>query len=404
MIITLAWRNVWRNKVRSLVVLCAIAIGLFGVIFVAAISTGMIVRLISSNIENEIGDVQVRSSKYGISEDIRDVFHISESEELLYDLSSNLEAFSYRLRTEAMASSANNAIQVMMTGVDTVREPNVSAIADQVVDGQYFGTDTRLKEIVVGRGVLEELKLDLGSKVVLSFANVAGEINYESFRIVGVYKTASSEFDKMNVYVIHDQIAPILKTGEGNFHEIVIRCSDEELDKVWSTLSQGLPGYDVRRWFEVNPNLRAMESMMDLSTYIMVVVVLIALIFGIINTMLMVVMERRKELGMLRALGMIDRKIAAMIMTETIVLSVLGGVLGNAISFAAIKWFGTAGIKFEDTAKGLESFGVGDTIYPALPASTYLTITILVLITALLASIMPVRRAMRQDIADTLRN
>ncbi len=404
MILILAWRNVWRNRVRSLVVLGAIAIGLFGVIFVSAMSTGMVARIIASSIENEIGDVLIRSQSYAVSEDIRDVFPAEQVEPLIGSLGGSIEAYSFRVRVDAMASSANNALQVAMIGVDPVSESATSAISRQILEGDYFGTDTRLKEVVVGRGILEELKLDLGSKLVMSFADTSGNINYESFRIVGVFKTTSSEFDKMNVYVRLDQITPILRSGSGNYHEAVVRCSEEELDRVHAELKTGLTGYDVRRWYEVNPNLKAMEGVMDLSTYIMVIVVLIALIFGIINTMLMVVMERRKELGMLRALGMVDMKIGSMIIVETVLLSVLGGILGNAISFVAIKYFGSVGIRFEDAAKGLESFGVGDTVYPELAASTYISITILVLLTAVLASIMPVRRALRQDIADTLRN
>ena len=404
MIALLAWRNVWRNKVRSIVVLSAIAIGLFGVIFVSAMSTGMVVRLISSSVENEISDILIRSANYSLTEDLTDTFQKEQTERAIEKLGDLVDAHSYRVRAEAMAASANHSVQVGMLAVDPNIEPSVTAISQQIIEGQYFGTDTKLKEIVVGRELLSELKLNLESKVVLSFADAKGNINYESFRIVGVFKTNSSEFDKINAYVRQSEVVPILKLGDDSFHELAIRCSADNLDRVWESVGSDLQGYDVRRWYEVNPSLKAMEGVMDLSTYIMVLVVLIALIFGIINTMLMVVMERRKELGMLRALGMLNGKIATMIMMETVLLSVMGGILGNALSFAAIKWFGTTGIKFEDAAKGLESFGVGDTVYPALPASTYITITLLVFATALLASVMPVRRAVRQDIADTLRN
>ena len=404
MIGTLAWRNVWRNKVRSLVVVLAIAIGLFGVIFVAAISNGMIVKMVETTIDNEISDLQVHTNAYVISEELRDVFPGAAMRRTLEETAGLVESYSMRVKSEAMISSANSVQQVSMYAIDPAAESTVSAISESVIEGQYFGTETRLKEIVVGRKLVDMLKVKLGSKVVLSFADAEGNINYESFRIVGIYKTNSSEFDKLNVHVRADQLIPILKTGEDSYHELALRASPENLPMVKANLVSALDDYEVKTWFEINPTLQAMEALMALSTFIMVLVVLIALIFGLINTMLMVVMERRKELGMLRALGLTNQKIASMIVLETVFLGVIGGLVGNLVSYLNIKWFGIRGIKFESAAEGLEQFGVGDTLYPELQAYMYVAITLLVLATALIASVFPVRRALRQDIADTIRN
>ena len=404
MIGLLAWRNVWRHKIRSLVVIFAVTIGLFGVIFVAAISNGMVAKMVETTIENEVSDIQVHLESYVISEDLSDVFDRSEVDPALERYTAELESHTYRIKAEAMASSANSVQQVTMIGVDPDSEALVSAIAKGILEGQYFGTDTRLKEIVVGEKLLDLLELKLGSKVVMSFANVDGDIKYESYKIVGVYKTNSSEFDKVAVHVLQSELRPILNIADGHFHELAIRCAEDNVDMVATGLRSNLTGYSVMPWYEVNPSLLAMQGMMAVSTFIMVLIVLIALIFGLINTMLMVVMERRKELGMLRALGLTNRNVALMIVVETVLLGVIGGLIGNLISFVAIRWFGVRGIKFESAAEGLEQFGVGDTLYPELQAYMYVAITMLVLLTALIASVFPVRRALRQDIAETIRN
>lgn len=404
MIGILAWRNVWRNKVRSLVVILAVAIGLFGTIFVAAISAGMIAKLVETTIDNELSDLQIHSADYAISEDIRDVFSASEVQAAVNRSADMIDAYSYRLKSEAMAASANSSSQVALFGIDSAKEANVTSIKSLIQEGQYFGTDTRLKEIVVGRKLVDELKVKLGSKIVLSFADVNGDIMYESFKITGIYKTNNSEFDKLNVYALQSDLIPILKTGEGNFHEFASRISADNLDAVYKSMVSSLQGYDVRRWHEVNPNLLAMGSLMDLSTFIMITIVLIALIFGVINTMLMVVMERRKELGMLRALGMGNMSIGRMIVLETVFLAVIGGLLGNGLSFFMVSFYGRRGIRFESTAEGMEMMGIGEVVYPTLGASAYVGITILVVITALVASIFPVRRALKQNIAETIRN
>lgn len=389
---------------RSLVVVLAVAIGLFGTLFVAAISRGMIIRIVQSAIENDISDLQIHSDKYVISEELVDVFPQSQVQAAIDKSAELIEAYSYRVKVEAMATSANGSHQVTLLGIDKSSESRVTGIHELIVEGKYFDTKTKLKEICVGRKLVDELEVRLGSKIVLSFADVEGNIMYESFKITGIYKSSNSEFDKINAYALHDDLIPILKTGESNYHEAALRISEPTLDQVFASLQDELPGFEVKRWFEINKTLRAMSSMMDLFTFVMVVIVLIALIFGVINTMLMVVMERRKELGMLRALGMNNFLIGRMIVLETVLLSIIGGIIGNTFTFVAVKWFGDRGIKYESAAEGLEQIGMGDTLYPELGAYTYIVITVLVLITALLASIFPVRRAFRQNIAETLRN
>jgi len=404
MIARLAWRNVWRNHVRSLVVVLAIAVGLFGTLFVAAISRGMINRIVQSSINNDISDLQIHSDAYKISEELKDIFSKSELQPIIDQNAALIESYSYRVLTEAMATSANGSHQVTLLGIDKTSESRVTDIHDLIVEGNYFDTETKLKEICVGRKLVEELDVRLGSKIVLSFADVEGNIMYESFKITGIYKSSNSEFDKINTYVLQDDLIPILKTGESNYHEAALRISEFNLDQVFESAVNALPGFEVKRWFEINPTLQAMSSLMDLSTYIMILIVLIALIFGVINTMLMVVMERRKELGMLRALGMNNFSIGRMIVLETVLLGIIGSILGNALTYLSVTWFGGRGIKYESAAEGLEQMGMGDTLYPELGADTYIVITVLVLITALLASIVPVRRAFRQNLAETLRN
>jgi ABC-type lipoprotein release transport system permease subunit len=404
MIGRLAWRNVWRNRVRSLVVVGAISVGLFGTLFVAAISRGMISRIIQSTINNDISDLQIHTDDYVISEELKDVFPQSEIQAVIDKNADLVESYAYRVKVEAMATSANGTHQVTLLGIEKESESRVTSIHDLIVEGTYFDTKTKLKEICVGRKLVEELDVRLGSKIVLSFADVEGNIMYESFKITGIYKSNNSEFDKVNTYVLQNDLIPILKTGDANYHEAALRISESNLDLVFESVQKELPAYEVKRWFEINKTLRAISSMMDLSTFIMIIIVLVALIFGVINTMLMVVMERRKELGMLRALGMNNYLIGRMIVLETVFLGIIGAAIGNALTYVAVSWFGDRGIKYESAAEGLEQMGMGDTLYPALGAFIYIGITLLVLVTALIASVFPVRRVFRQNIAATLRN
>jgi ABC-type lipoprotein release transport system permease subunit len=378
--------------------------GLFGTLFVAAISRGMINRIVQSTIENDISDLQIHTGDYAISEELSDVFSRKSIQPALDDNAELIDAYTYRVKVEAMISSANGSHQITLLGIDKTSESKVTGIHDLIVEGTYFDTKTKLKQLCIGRKLADEIDVRLGSKVVASFADVEGNIMYESYKVTGIFKSSNSEFDKANAYVSQAKLIPILKTGESNFHELALRSPEAKLEALYTNLTEKLPGLEIKRWFEINKTLQALSSMMDLSTFIMIIIVLIALIFGVINTMLMVVMERRKELGMLRALGMNNFLIGRMIVLETVMLSIIGGLIGNALTIVSVWWFGDRGIKYESAAEGLEQMGMGDTLYPELEAYTYIAITLLVLITALIASIFPVRRVFRQNIAETLRN
>jgi ABC-type antimicrobial peptide transport system permease subunit len=143
---------------------------------------------------------------------------------------------------------------------------------------------------------------------------------------------------------------------------------------------------------------------MTLYNYILVGVVLLALIFGIVNTMLMAILERTKEIGMLSALGMSNLRIAQMIIAETVLLCLVGAFTGNLLSYLAISWFGKRGIHFEQFAEGFEKFGLSAEVYPTINNEMYLTITILVIITAVFSSIFPIIRAFKLDPAEAIRD
>ena len=143
---------------------------------------------------------------------------------------------------------------------------------------------------------------------------------------------------------------------------------------------------------------------MAMFNYILIGVVLLALVFGIINTMLMVILERTREIGMLTALGLSNVKIALMIVCETIFLCLVGATIGNVLSFLSISWYGKQGIHFEQFKDGFEQYGMSADVYPAIDHQMYLNITILVIFTAIIASIFPIIRAFKLDPAAAIRD
>jgi len=152
------------------------------------------------------------------------------------------------------------------------------------------------------------------------------------------------------------------------------------------------------------PDMQMMNKSMDLSMYIIVGIILAALGFGIVNTMLMVVLERIKEIGMLMAVGMNKLRIFLMIMLETVLLSLTGGVTGIALALLLVKITSNTGINLSFYSQGLEAYGFDSVIFPKIDISIILQITLLVIFVGIIASIYPARKALKLNPAEALRS
>jgi len=404
MIVTYAWRNVWRNSTRSLAVILALASGLFGALFISSMANGMMDKWVKTAIDNEVSDFQMHNQQYLITEELTET--LDENlirQRLLAD--SNVTNFSFRIKVDGMAATANNSLQVMGVGVEPHAESMVTSIHSLIEEGTYFGGESNFKPIVISRKMAKKLKAGLNSKIILTLADSEGEIAYENFKVTGVFATNNTMFDESTVFFIKDQLAEILKMEVFQVHEVGARVKNHEmLEATVSALNEELADIKTESWKELNPALKVTQSSMDLFNYILIGVVLLALIFGIVNTMLMAILERTREIGMLTALGLSNVKIAKMIIAETVFLCLVGAFIGNLLSFLAVSWFGKRGIHFEEFAEGFESYGMSAEVYTSLSNEMYLTITLLVIITAVFSSIFPIIRAFKLDPAEAIRD
>ena len=163
------------------------------------------------------------------------------------------------------------------------------------------------------------------------------------------------------------------------------------------------PSLRIQNWKEISPDLAYADEIMSQMLYIIIGIIMLALSFGIINTMLMAVLERRKELGMLMCVGMSKTKVFTMIIVETFYLALLGGPLGILFAYYSV-WQGSkSGLDLAAFSDGLASYGINSVIYPVLPSSFYWGTALIVFAMSLLAAIYPARQALKLNPAETLR-
>ena len=405
MIWHIAWRNVWRSKLRSLVIVLATTIGLSATIYIIALINGMMQQKVDATIENELSDIQIHSKKFMQDESVQ--YWIPNADSIVHRLDNmpSVKEHSSRIKATGMASTAHSGNGVMIIGIRPEQEKKVTAIHECLTEGTYFEKKSRIPSILISQKLSEHLKAGLGKKVVITTSALDGETAQALFKIEGIFKTSNSVFDEMNVFIVADQLQQMVQPGGNIVSEIAIRTADpDDAIAVASSLQEDFPNLSVLSWKELSTSLVAIMAMMDQFGYIMIMIILLALTFGIINVMLMAIMERTRELGMLMAIGMNKKRLFLMIMMETIFMSVTGAIIGVALAAGTIALTSRSGIDFASWSEGFESMGYNPLVYPVVQSSFYIILGIMVIIAASLASVWPARKALKLQAAEAIRS
>ncbi len=401
MLFKIAWRNIWRSRTRSAVVMLSIAVGVWALSFVLSFSIGITYTFIQNAIRDQYSHIQMHNPEF--PEDKNNKYFIENAESIIAELKQipEVEAVTSRVITTGMLSSSHGARGVQVLGVRPESESRVTHFDDKIIEGDYF-QENKKNQIIISKRLAGKLNVKLRSRIVLTFQNTKGDITAAAFRIVGLYSSGNMIIDESLVYVKNNDLAKELFAAENKnanidiAHEFAIYLKDSKNTAlIKELLKEKYPNILVEDYYELSPDVELYESQIANSNWIIIIIFMLALIFGIINTMLMAVLERYKELGMLMAIGMNKVKIFFMIVLETFLLSAVAAPIGLGLGIFTVYLLQDKGIDLSAFAEGLERFGMDTTIYPALEVALYLKISIAVFCTALLASIYPARKAVK---------
>ena len=402
MLIALAWKNIWRNKKRSLIVVIAITFGLWGGLFSGAVMMGMGESMIESAVNRDLGHIQVHKMNYSKDKLIKNYIPNSYNIVAKLNASPEVKAVSPRTLIYGMAASPASSFGVKIIGIDPEKAKQVTNIHQKLVDGDYFESD-RKNQIIIGQKLAKRLNLKVRSKVILSFEGLEEDIKYLACRVSGIYKTESSQFDETHVYLRQPDMLRILE-GEPVFHEIaILLISTDKIKSFNDNLKLEYSSLQIETWKEIAPDLDFLAVVMKNFTYLFVAIILFALLFGITNTMLMSVIDRIREFGVLIAIGMKKTKIFTMILFETVFLSLTGGILGIIIGGISISYFNSSGMDLSAFSASLESFGSSAMLYPFLPIAMYLVLTVMIIVAANFAALLPAWKATHLQPSEAIR-
>lgn len=403
MISSIAWKNIWRNRVRSGVIISAITIGMFAGVFTVTFYKGWINQRLEAGVETEVSHIQIHHPEFAENFELKN--SIPEAAMTTDEIAQMdfVNGVSPRMVVQAMIASSETGTGVKILGVEPEKEKTVTNLYTKIQEGEYF-EGVKRNPILIGKKLAAKMKVKLHSKLVVTLQDSQGHLTNEAFRVCGIYSIGNGMFEEMNVFVLKSDLAKVVQLDESTTHELVVHLKDhEKLDQNTKTLAGKHANLLVQNWKQIAPELGLLVDYGNIYIYFFIVIILLSLGFGIVNTMLMAVMERVKEIGMLMAIGMSKFRVFWMLMLETVLLTLTGGffgiLLGVGVTLATMK----SGIDLSFYAEGLEDMGYSSLVFPVVEFGMVFVIVILVLVTGLIASIYPSRKALKYKPAEALR-
>lgn len=382
----------------------AIALGLIAGVFATAFMQGAVDARIESATHSELAHLQVHAPNFQDNNETE--LYMTGAKELTGKIEeiSDVKAASYRLIAEPFIMAAHGTGGGKMLGVVPEQEKLVTDIAQKLVDGTYLEKTSRMPPVLIGEKLSKKLKLKVGSKMNVQMVDINGDLSSKGYRVGGIFKTVNTGFDESTFFVVYSDLQKQLGLPDDVAHEIAMICENgDEVDAVKPEV-QNLAGNNiVQTWKELSPEMSILTESMDQYMYIFILIILLGLCFGIINTMLMAVLERVKEIGMLMAVGMNKRKIFWMIMLESVMLTLSGGIVGVTLGSLITRFFETRPIDVSAFSEGLEKYGYATQIYTSLQNEMLVTITILVIVTGMISAVYPARKALKLNPAEATR-
>jgi len=395
-VMTLAWRNLWRNYRRTLIMLAAIAVGVWAMIFMNAIMRGMTDQMVRNGLNLLPGEVQIHHPAYRADPSV--VNSISPpSGDLLASLEkSPVEAWAARVRVPAVVASEYDSRGIVLVGMDPAAEARLGSLPDTILEGRFL-VDADDRGVVIGASLANRLETNLGKRVVIMSQDPENNVAERGARVVGIYRARLRSTEDVFIYAGINPTQDMLNLDNA-ISEIAATANDYRDAERWAPAiaTAAGPELEVLPWQALDPFLGSMLNVQDGFALVFIVVIFLALSFGLVNTLVMAVFERVREIGLMQALGMRPGLIMLQILTESLMLLALGLLIGNLTAWLSIKPL-ESGIDISSVAEGMEMMAMGATLYPALDYRDMVLSTVVVIGLGLLASLLPAWRAARLD-------
>ena len=394
----IAWRNLWRNYQRSLIMIAGIAVGLFGLLVYHGFSNGWLYEMVETAIEVELADLQV--SREGYLENPVPSNAFAADSALIADLAAapGVETVAPRFKAAVLISSAEKSSRLELVGIDPVLESTATIIAASIDSGAYLEPGDN-RRIVLGGPLAGNLGVGLGDKVVIMAQDKDNELQSYLFRVGGLFNSTSPLYDKIAAFVTLESMHSLIGR-KGEVTSILIRVSQSaNIDSVAAVLHRtGIadrPSLKVQPWWELSKLLAESINMFNSFVWIFYAIIYLAMAFGVVNILLMSVIERTHELGVMRAVGTTPGQIMLMVLLESAMLGLVGIAVGGGSAWLVNSYLEIHGIDLSFWSSAMGFMGLSNIIYSKINPIHWIAAFVSAEAAVLVAALWPAWRASR---------
>lgn len=397
----MAYRNLGRHRRRSILSGLALALGTTLLMFIAAFFTGEMRSSMETTLRLNTGHIQVQNADYDPDKlSVAWEYLIENPDQTAAQIGSldPVHVATPRLAASGIVSVRDESAGVQIMGIVPESEAN-DPYRDGIVSGEFITADDR-EGILIGLPLADSLNLKAGDSINLLINTSDGDVDEQQFTIRGIFTTGTSAWDKGIVFLPLAK-AQTFARAENHASMIFVLLKDrEQADEVAASI-QG-EGIKVKTWTEMNELLVMVEDFSNAYLAVINLIVLGVTATVIVNTLLMSVFERTREIGVLSAIGMKGRQVIALFLAEAFLLAVSGVGAGSLAGWALSAYFAKVGVYFGDLGIGAEML-LEDRIYTYLTLDSAIALIVTAFLITILASLYPARMASRMEPVEALR-
>lgn len=399
--VSLAFRNMLRNVRRSTLTLFVFAVGVAALVIAWSVFDGSNAQVIRGMTGNYTGYVQIHRQGYTDDASVDRAFAAQDVAASRVGDIPGIVAAAPRMETMALVSSAGNARGLRIVGIDPELEPSVTVLHQRLVAGRYLDK-TETGSMLIGKALAKVLDVGVGDEVAVLTQGMQGSIGAQRYRIAGIYSTGNEMVDGMQAFITMADASALLSSG-GQITTIAIKLADRaQTDTVVQTLGGRLgKDFEVIGWKKLLPEVAESVEFHEVMGKLVTLILFGIVGIGVTNTVLMSALERRREFGVMMALGTSPWQVFRIIIYEGLLLGLSGFGIGFMLGYAAVAYLGAAGI---DLGEGTQTMqGLARVIHPTLSAERILYICSAVFVVIAAASLYPAWKIVRLTSLDAIR-
>ena len=390
LLLQLSFRNLFRHKRRNAMLLLAIAVAVGGVNATNTLLRGFQMDMLNTAVASLTGHVKVHAQGYRDDPSISRGFTIND--DYTPDVPAEaLLGWAPRVRLPAVIMSERETRGVQIVGVDPAAE-GISFLADAGIDGEFL-KDEADGRIIIGRELARQLETSVGRRLVIITQGADGRNRERGYRVAGTFDAEGVGLEKIYAFVGIEALQKILQSDAVT--EVSIRLTDERFrPAAKASMESSFATMDVLDWQDLEPALAQMFIFADAALLIWFLLMMGALTFGLVNSLVAAVMERVKELGMMRALGMRRRTVILQVVIESVIMMAVGVIAGTLLALGIYFWLAD-GIDLSMWAEGIEMAGMSTLLVPLLMPADMILVAFMSLVLGFLASLYPAWRVVK---------